>query len=94
MVASVYDRDKGGKGKACAYFHDTKKFHSNPLNNDLSLKEKSMKLQGEGGCEGEFMKYMSYVIFIQADGGFYHNNWFLKIRRYLLHFYYLHICTT
>ena len=37
-----------------------------------------MKLQGEGVCEGEFMKYMSYVMFIQADGGFYHNNSFLK----------------
>ena len=37
-----------------------------------------MKLQGEGGCEGELVKYMSYVMFIQADGGFYHNNRFLK----------------
>ena len=36
-----------------------------------------MKSQGEGGREGEFMEYMSYVMFIQADGGFYHNNSFL-----------------
>ena len=36
-----------------------------------------MKLQGEGGGEGELVKYMSYVMFIQADGDFYHNNWFL-----------------
>ena len=36
-----------------------------------------MKLQGEGGREGELMNYMSCVMFIQADGGFYHNNRFL-----------------
>ena len=78
MGVSMYGRDKVGKGKAFAYLHDTTFCHSNSLNNVsslyLSLKEKSIKLQGEGGCEGEFMKYMSYVMFIQADGGFYQNN--------------------
>ena len=93
----MYGRDTGGKGKAFAYFHDTAFCHSKPLNNVsglyLSLKEKSIKLQGEGGCEGAFMKYVSYVMFIQADGGFYHNNRFLKNQALfvaLLLFAYMH----
>ena len=74
MVYSLYGRDKGGKEETGVYIRHETFFHSNPLNNVsslyLSLKDKSMKLQGEGGCEGEFMKYMSYVMFIQAYGCF------------------------